>query len=190
MKIRRLARQRALQLLFALEFADSAEDPEEVERRVLAYDPRQRRGWGPFARQLARLAWRDRHELDRLIRPVLQHWSLERMPVVDRLCLRMALCEFRSFEDIPSRVTINEYIELARLFSTDESPQYVNAVLDRLARDYPHKDFQVGLRGEGSAESAETADHDAPLPEDLGEDEAEAEGEGELPTLEEDGTGI
>ena len=67
----------------------------------------------------------------------------------------MALAELRHFPAIPLRVTINEYVELAREFSGEESTQYINAVLDRLARDFPHKDVQ---HGEGSDADARLDD--------------------------------
>jgi transcription antitermination factor NusB len=144
MGIRYLARQRVLQFLYALDHAAPDEPLEQVERRFLAMDPSQRRGWGPFARKLAEEVHAHKDELDAAIKPLLRNWTLERLPRLDLLCLRMALCELRTFPEIPLRVTINEYIELARLFSTDDSPQYINAVLDQLAKEFPEKDFQVG----------------------------------------------
>ena len=143
MGIRHLGRQRALQLLYALEFAAPGEPFLDVERLYLMADTSRRRGWGPFARRLAETAYTQREELDEAILPLLRKWTLDRLPWIDRLCLRMALCELRNFPDIPLRVTINEYIDLARLYSTDESPQYVNAMLDQLSRDFQHKDFQT-----------------------------------------------
>lgn len=143
MGVRHLARQRAVQLLYALEFAQESDEPADIERAFLSADREHRRGWGPFARSLARQTWEHRDELDAAIRPTLKNWTLERLPIVDRLCLRLALCELAYFPDIPLRVTINEYIEMARLFGNDESPVYINAVLDTLARAFPHKDFNV-----------------------------------------------
>lgn len=161
MGVRNLARQRALQLLYALDYAAAESTFEDVERLFLMADASRRRGWGPFPHKLAEIAFRERTELDQAIHPYLRNWTLDRLPRVDRLCLRMALCELRHFSDIPLRVTINEYIELTRLFSTDESPQYINAVLDRLAKEFPHKDFQAGeeeSEKEADAEDAEDAD--------------------------------
>ncbi len=141
--VRHLARQRALQLLYALEYAAEGENPLDVMHKFLAADPLHRRGWGPFARSLVEKVWAERAELDEQIRPMLRRWTLERLPMLDRICLRLALCELRDFPDIPMRVTINEYIDISRQFGTDESPQYINAVLDKLARDFPQKDFQA-----------------------------------------------
>ncbi len=142
--VRQMARQRALQLLYALEFADPRdEDFSVVERRFLAASPDHRRGWGPFGRELARHAHEERRELDDTIQPLLRGWRLERLPILDLICLRLALAELRHFADIPLRVTINEYIELVRQFSSEEATQYVNAVLDRLSADFKHKDFKA-----------------------------------------------
>jgi N utilization substance protein B len=161
MGIRHLARERAVQLLYAMEFAGPDEAIEDVERRFLAADKLHRRGWGPFARALARQAWAKREELDQAIRPTLKNWTLERLPIVERLCLRLALCELAYFPDIPLRVTINESIELARMFGNDESPVYINAVLDALARAFPQKDFHV--RGDADPEQEPQPDSQAVL---------------------------
>ena len=141
MGIRHLSRQRALQLLYAMEFNPS-EEFTEVEHRFLNLHPSYRRGWGPFARALSQAAWEHRTELDEAIAPLLRGWSLDRLPRIDLLCLRMALAELRYFADIPLRVTLNEYIDLVRMFSQNESSPYVNAVLDRLSREFPQKDFR------------------------------------------------
>lgn len=160
MGIRYLARQRVLQFLYALEFAPPGETIEQAERSFLSLDAAQRRGWGPFAKKLAEEVQRHHTTLDEAIRPLLRNWTIERLPKMDLLCLRMALGEMRYFPDIPLRVTINEYIELARMFSTDESPQYINAVLDQLAKEFPQKDFQVGEKGVAPQEGDEPADED------------------------------
>lgn len=156
MGARTLARQRALQLLFALEAGAEEDLPFAVaERRFMAVDARHREGWGPFARALATVTWEERDRLDPEIAGALTGWTLERLPLLDKLCLRMGLSEMRHFPEIPVRVTLNEYIELARHFSTDESPQFVNAVLDRLAREFQHKDFKSGEEPRGEIDAAD-----------------------------------
>ncbi len=142
MGIRRLARQRALQLLYSLEYGD--QPFEAAEGEFLSVNARERRkGWGPFPQQLARITFEHRQELDPEIAGALQNWTIDRLPRLDHLCMRMALCEFRFFPEIPLKTTINEYVELAKLFGTEDSPPYVNAVLDRLAQNYKHKDFEL-----------------------------------------------
>ena len=148
---RHLARQRALELIYALEYADPEETFEEVEARYLAVEKARKRAWHDFASQLARATFERRAELDGMIRPLLHNWRLERLPLLERLCLRMAICELREFPDIPLRVTINEYIELTRAYSADEATPYVNAVLDRVSRDYAQKDFQCAPEADAKA---------------------------------------
>lgn len=150
MGIRHLSRQRALQLLYALEFNPPEDSFAEAEHRFLNLHVSYRRGWGPFARALSQSVWEHRRDLDDAIAPLLRGWSLDRLPRIDLLCLRMALAELRFFADIPLRVTLNEYIDLVRMFSQDESASYVNAVLDRLSRDFPHKDFQSSEGSNGA----------------------------------------
>ncbi len=150
MSMRRLARQRVLQLLYALEY--SGESFEETEARFLRLRSGQRKGWSDFARTLARKTYERREALDREIAGALEHWRIERLALTDRLCLRLGLCEMQAFPEIPLRVTLDEYVELARRYGGQDSPAYVNGVLDRLARNYRQKDFQALARGsDGSA---------------------------------------
>lgn len=69
-------------------------------------------------------------EVDSILADHLEHWSPVRLALLDRIIIRLAVTEFLYFQDIPPKVTINEYIALAHLFGTDESPRFVNGVLD------------------------------------------------------------
>lgn len=140
MGLRHLARQRALQLLYGLEF--NRLPFVEGEQEFLGVNAQRRKPWGPFAHELARRTWEDRSSLDAEIRPLLERWNIERIPLTDRICLRMAICELAHFPDIPLRTTLDEYVELARLFGGEDSPKYINGVLNRFAERYAHKDFQ------------------------------------------------
>lgn len=70
-----------------------------------------------------------------LIQPKLQNWDAERVALVDLLILQMGVCELLYFPTIPTKVTINEYIELAKRYSTPQSGQFVNGVLDNILKD-------------------------------------------------------
>lgn len=70
-----------------------------------------------------------------LIEPRLNNWDKERVAVIDMLLLRMAVCEFLYFPTIPTKVTINEYIDIAKQYSLPQSGQFVNGVLDHLLKD-------------------------------------------------------
>jgi N utilization substance protein B len=83
-----------------------------------------------FAEELARGTAAHVADADALIEHHARHWRLERMAVVDRLILRMAVFEFLHLRDIPRTVVIDEAIELARTFGEQESVRFVNGVLD------------------------------------------------------------
>jgi len=70
-----------------------------------------------------------------LIRPKLVNWEAERVAIIDLLLLRMGVCELLYFPTIPTKVTINEYIDLAKMYSTPQSGQFVNGVLDNLLKE-------------------------------------------------------
>ena len=70
-----------------------------------------------------------------LIEPKLNNWDKERIAQIDRLLLRMGVCELLYFPTIPTKVTINEYIDIAKQYSTPQSGQFVNGVLDNILKD-------------------------------------------------------
>ena len=88
-----------------------------------------------FANQLVRAYADHEDEVNGLIRSASHHWRLERMPIVDRNVLRVAIVELREMNDIPKRVTLNEAVELAKRFGSEGSGSFVNGVLDRIATE-------------------------------------------------------
>jgi N utilization substance protein B len=88
-----------------------------------------------FSRELVSLFRENREGIDELIGSYADRWSLERMPMVDRNLLRLGFAELLYREDIPTNVTINEYLELAKTFSTEESGKFINGVLGKLVKD-------------------------------------------------------
>jgi N utilization substance protein B len=87
-----------------------------------------------FAEFLLRGVVGRRDELDELIRQGSQHWRIERMAVVDRNVLRLALFELLWEPDTPAAVILDEAVELAKLFGTEESGAFVNGVVDGIRR--------------------------------------------------------
>jgi N utilization substance protein B len=88
-----------------------------------------------FADDLFRVAT-DRHdEIDKLIEKHAEHWRMDRMAAVDRNVLRGSVAEFLGYPSTPKPVIINEAIEIARKFSSPESVQFINGVLDSVAKD-------------------------------------------------------
>jgi N utilization substance protein B len=88
-----------------------------------------------FANQLVRAYADHEEEVNEIIRTASHHWRLERMPIVDRNVLRVAIVELREMGDIPKRVTLNEAVELAKRFGSEGSGSFVNGVLDRIATE-------------------------------------------------------
>ena len=87
-----------------------------------------------FAEDLFRVAEDRREEIDALIVAHSKHWRLERMPAVDRNLLRMAVAELLGFKGTPFPIVINEALEIGRRYSGPESINFLNGVLDSIAR--------------------------------------------------------
>lgn len=123
---RREARERALSLLYEAETKGVA--PGDVlADQVLEPEP--------FAADLVAGVGTFQPELDQLIRTYAKGWTLERMPVIDRTLLRMALYELGHRPDVPTGAIISEAVELAKRYSTDDSGKFVNGMLSRIARE-------------------------------------------------------
>jgi len=88
-----------------------------------------------FATQLLHSTETKRAHLDEIIKPKLRNWDSERLALLDTIVLEMGVCEFLYFETIPPKVTINEYIDLAKEYSTQQSGQFVNGILDNVRKD-------------------------------------------------------
>ena len=90
-------------------------------------------------------------EADAIIGRHAENWDLERIALVDRILLRMAICEILTFEDVPPKVSINEAIEIAKRYSTPKSGPFINGILDtvvlELQRDGRMKKSGRGLVG-------------------------------------------
>jgi N utilization substance protein B len=88
-----------------------------------------------FAQDLHRVATERSVEIDALIEEHSQNWRLERMPVVDRNLLRAGIAEMLAYPKTPAAIVINESLEVARRYAAPESIQFLNGVLDAVARD-------------------------------------------------------
>jgi N utilization substance protein B len=121
-----------------------------------------------FATRLALGALSRIPELDERIRSRAEHWRIERMAVVDRNVLRLAVYEFLH-EPTPRTVAINEALEIARRFSTYEATQFINGILDAIKRDLDQEQPQTEVVNEEES-TGEEEDADSPDDED-GDDE-------------------
>lgn len=93
---------------------------------------------------------KDQELLD-LIEPTLKNWDAERVAVIDMILLKMALCELLGFPTIPTKVTLNEFVEISKLYSTDKSKDFINGILDRLMKKL-HQDGKIKKEGRGLME--------------------------------------
>jgi N utilization substance protein B len=87
-----------------------------------------------FAEQLVQGVLDHLTELDELLQRVADHWSVDRMAVVDRNVLRCAVYELLYLDEIPAKVTINEAIEIAKRFGSEESGAFINGILDKIIK--------------------------------------------------------
>ncbi|MDI6823197.1 MAG: transcription antitermination factor NusB [Bacillota bacterium] len=128
---RRKAREVALKVLFQMDLGRHSLEgawPLAVEGEALP------EASASFARELAAGAASHQGEIDRLLSECSEGWKVSRMAGVDRNILRLAAYELLYRQDIPASATINEAVELAKTYGTEESPRFVNGVLGELAR--------------------------------------------------------
>lgn len=133
MGTRRKSRELALQMLFQSDMG--RQSAEQVERTFWAERDDLDDGIRNFAAELFRFAMERYQEIDKLIESHAEHWRVERMAAVDRNILRAGVAEFLCFPKTPKPVVINEALEIARRFSTPESVQFINGVLDSVAKE-------------------------------------------------------
>lgn len=129
---RRVVRERVLQALYAHEIS---RDPIEGVIENIVTDLKKDETTFDFAHRLILKVLETEAELDTIIRKRVANWEFSRLALVDRVILRMCICELLYFEDIPPKVSINEAIEIARRFSTEKSDKFVNGVLDSVLDD-------------------------------------------------------
>jgi N utilization substance protein B len=143
MGTRRKSRELALQALFQGEVAAQAKllDFQEfcvhfqVSKKAI-----------PYAKTLLEGVQEKEEDINKLISRYAENWRLERMSVIDRNILRLAVFELHYQEDVPTSVAINEAVEIAKRFSTDDSGPFINGILDALAKE-------LGTAGENAGKS-------------------------------------
>ena len=135
MPARHRSRQRALQVLFQADIRQQAVQDAigDFYETLFPDDDEEPPATDEFMEILAKGTEANREKLDALITLRSEHWRVERMPVVDRNILRMAIFEMQQLQT-PAPVAIDEAVELARQFSSDESVGFVNGVLDAIRK--------------------------------------------------------
>jgi len=134
MSARSKARKRALDMLFQADVrAESLAEIVSAEAKRAAGEPDRAASW-MYAREIVDGVADHREEIDELISTYAQGWTIERMPNVDRAVLRLAAWELLHNPDVPQAVAIDEAIELAKEYSTEDSARFVNGVLGKVAQ--------------------------------------------------------
>ncbi|MBL4951453.1 transcription antitermination factor NusB [Neobacillus sp. OS1-32] len=123
---RRTAREKALQALFQIDISHN--DPSSAIEHVL-----DGKAGNDFLSKLVFGVVEHQSEIDRVISENLEKWSLERLAIVDRNLLRLAVYELNFLQnEIPKNVILNEAIEIAKIYGDDQSSKFVNAVLSKI----------------------------------------------------------
>ena len=147
MGTRRKARECALQMLYAADAAKmtgnfpTAKFWENLEPDM---DGKTR----DFADKIVLGTLRELEAIDKLIKKRAEHWRIERMAIVDRNVLRLAVYEFL-YTDTPTTIIINEALEITRRFSSPEAPQFINGILDAVKFDINRKNVQPTKKQNG-----------------------------------------
>ena len=140
MRVRSRARELALQFLFQLDFQDA-----DYRKELDVFLDEELRGAGAtqdairetkvFARAVVDGVIEHREAIDELLGKAAANWDLHRMAAVDRNALRIGCYELVFAGDVPTKVAINEAIELGKQFSTAQSGAFINGILDRIRKD-------------------------------------------------------
>jgi transcription antitermination factor NusB len=129
---RRRGRETALKLLYAV---DVTQEPMEDLLQSSWVEGLAPDGVREFAVVLALGVMRHRDEIDTMVQEWSMNWSLERIGIIERNILRFAIYELLFLPDIPPNVTINEAVEVAKRYGTNEAPAFINGILDRIKQE-------------------------------------------------------
>ena len=130
---RRAARQCVLEALFAYQF--SKNERKEIINQLVNKNPELKDHYN-FIKSLFDIVFTKMDWTEKLIKSHLENWELDRVANIDKILLKMGICEIYFINDIPPKVTITEMVEIAKIYSTDESPIFINGILDAVFKDY------------------------------------------------------
>ena len=139
---RRRSREFALRVLYQLEISR-----EDISQVLLQQKEHLSPGNGDdaFTEQIVHGVQKYGQEIDQLIRQYSENWRLDRMNLIDRNILRIAVFELLYCEDIPPKVTLNEAVELGKKYGSEESGSFINGILDRIRNEVARKPLQPSL---------------------------------------------
>lgn len=133
---RRVARESVLQALYAQQFSE--DEPAIVLNRIMALYPEKNKNFkfilSLFQCVLDHVDW-----ANDMIKSYLQNWEFDRVAQIDRVLLRMGICEIFYMDDIPPKVSISEMVEIAKVYSTEESSGFINGILDAVYKEFQQK---------------------------------------------------
>jgi len=101
-----------------------------------------------FGEKMLHLVHHEDAELLAIIEPILKNWDADRVAIMDMILIKMALIELMTFSSIPTKVTLNEFVEIAKSYSTDKSKDFINGILDRLMKKLD-KEGKIKKEGRG-----------------------------------------
>ena len=129
---RRTARELALKFLYQTEFNSNSPDSELnsfCERANVSEEIQD------FTQTLIKNIFSHKKEVDRLLKKISANWVPDRMAMIDKNILRLGICELLFDSKTPPKVVINEAVEIAKKFGTEESPDFINGILDKVYKD-------------------------------------------------------
>jgi N utilization substance protein B len=125
---RRLVRETVLQSIYA--YLQSGDTTQHIADTIIKENMDSDKEARRFAEKLFFRTLENDEDLGEIISSHIKNWEIDRLAMIDRIVLKMALCEFLYFEEIPTKVTINEAIEIVKKYSTAKSGRFVNGILD------------------------------------------------------------
>jgi N utilization substance protein B len=146
---RRILREKVLQILYAYEM--NKESLQSVSTEILSdvHDSNDK----SFANELVRKVIDHSDDLDKRIISRVTNWEMNRIALIDKILLRIGICELLFFPDIPPKVSINESIEIAKDFSTAGSAKFINGILDAILAE-EKKEGRINKSGRGLVEES------------------------------------
>jgi len=146
---RRIVREKVLQILYAYEMNN--ESLEQLSREILSdiTDTTDK----SFAEELIRQVITNVEDLDKRIIHRVTNWEMNRIALIDKILLRIGICELLYFPDIPPKVSINESIEIAKDYSTSGSAKFINGILDAVLAEEKKKG-KLNKSGRGLVEES------------------------------------
>ena len=129
---RRFSRELALKFLYQLEFNEGGlkDQMDSFEDRLSCQDEVKE-----FMVELVDKVVDNKKEIDLTLKKYSEHWALDRMTVIDRNILRLGVCELTHSQTIPPKVVINEAVEIAKKYGSEESPDFINGILDKIYKE-------------------------------------------------------